>query len=314
MMLFKNKSSNRNKLFYLASLPVLLVAIGSTLVFNTSRAKEVVASVETQLADVSFPKSAISADRMESEVGTSNLLLLTEQDTSKKINTQDPVGDEVIFETTEINPEPPGGMVAYRKWIGENYQYPKAAIDADIKGTLQIYFVVEKDGQLSNLKVVRDLGYGTGEAALDMLSKSAKWSPAVQNGKAVRIAYTLPIRLDLTNMGITEENKNIVFIEAEQMPLPPEGMPAFRKWIGDHYQYPKGAIDAGVKGTIKMKFIVEKDGSLSNIKAEEDIGYGTGEAAVKLLEKSPKWKMGVQNGRVVRVEYSLPIRLDLTNM
>ncbi len=199
MMLFKNKSSNRNKLFYLASIPVLLIAIGSTLVFNTSRAKEVVTGVETQLTDVGFPK-AIQGGRGEMEAETSNLLSLTEQDTSKKTNAKTQIDDDVIFEVAEINPEPPGGMAAYRKWIGLNYQFPKAVIDAGIKGTMQIYFVVEKDGQLSNLKVVQDIGYGTGQAALDMLSQSAKWTPAIQNGKAVRVAYTLPIRLDLTNM------------------------------------------------------------------------------------------------------------------
>ncbi|MBL1407903.1 M56 family metallopeptidase [Sphingobacterium faecale] len=313
MMLFKNKSSNRNKLFYLAGIPLVLIIAGSTLIFNTSRAKEVVADVEAQLADVTFPKDILGGST-EMDEETSNLLAPMDQDTSKKINAQGQVDDDVIFETAEINPEPPGGMVAYRKWIGESYQYPTAAVDAGIKGTVLIYFVVEKDGQLSNLKVVQDLDYGTGKAALDMLNKSAKWSPAVQNGKAVRVAYTLPIRLDLTNMGITEADKNVVFIEAEQMPEPPEGVPAFRKWIGNNYQYPSDAIDAGVRGTIRLKFIVEKDGSLSNIKAEEDLGYGTGEAAVELLEKSPKWKVGVQNGRTVRVEYSLPIRLDLTNM
>jgi hypothetical protein len=199
MMLFKNKSSNRNKLFYLASIPVLLIAIGSTLVFNTSRAKEVVTGVETQLTDVGFPKS-IPGGRGEMEAETSNLLSLTELDTSKKTNAKTQIDDDVIFEVAEINPEPPGGMAAYRKWIGLNYQFPKAVIDAGIKGTMQIYFVVEKDGQLSNLKVVQDIGYGTGQAALDMLSQSAKWTPAIQNGKAVRVAYTLPIRLDLTNM------------------------------------------------------------------------------------------------------------------
>lgn len=199
MMLFKNKSSNKSKLFYLAGLPVLLITIGSTLVFNTSRAKEVVAGMETQLVDVTFPKDILGGSAARDEE-TSNLVAPTDQDTSKKINAQGQVDDDVIFQTAEINPEPPGGMVAYRRWIGDNYQFPQAVIDAGIKGTMLIYFVVEKDGQLSNLKVVQDLDYGTGKAALDLLNKSAKWSPAVQNGKAVRFAYTLPIRLDLTNM------------------------------------------------------------------------------------------------------------------
>lgn len=108
-------------------------------------------------------------------------------------------GDE-IFESVEIQPEPPGGMAAFRKWIGENYQYPSGAIDAGVKGTVQVSFVVEKDGSLTDVKVVRDLSYGTGDAAKKLLAKAKKWSPGIQNGRPVRVAYTLPIRLDLTNM------------------------------------------------------------------------------------------------------------------
>lgn len=170
-----------------------------------------------------------------------------------------------------------------------------------------------KRTELSQLSVNEKLGYGADEAALDVIRKSAKWSPAIHNGKPVRTAFTLPIRLDLTSIS-EKEGKNEVFTEVENAPKPPEGMAVFRKWIGDNYQYPSGAIDAGVKGTIRVQFIVEKDGSLSNVKSTEDLGYGTGEAAVHLLSNAPKWIPGVQNGRTVRMEYELPIRLDLTNM
>lgn len=108
-------------------------------------------------------------------------------------------GDE-IFESVEIQPEPPGGMAAFRKWIGDNYQYPSGAIDAGVKGAVNVSFVVEKDGSLTDIKVIRDLSYGTGQAAINLLKKAKKWSPGIQNGRPVRVAYTLPIRLDLTNM------------------------------------------------------------------------------------------------------------------
>jgi len=57
--------------------------------------------------------------------------------------------------------------------------------------------VVERDGSLSDMKVVKDLKYGTGEAAIRVLQSSSKWSPGIQNGRPVRVAYTLPIRLNL---------------------------------------------------------------------------------------------------------------------
>lgn len=106
---------------------------------------------------------------------------------------------EAIFVSVEVQPEPPGGMAAFRKWIAENYVYPQAATEAGIKGTVHVTFVVEKDGSLTDIKVVRDLSYGTGQAAVNMLKKAKKWSPGIQNGRPVRVQYSLPIRLDLTN-------------------------------------------------------------------------------------------------------------------
>src|SRR5690606_15316942 len=100
------------------------------------------------------------------------------------------------FSQAEIQPEPPGGLVAYRKWVADNYKSPKLAIDAEV--TVTVTFVVEKDGALSDIKAARDLGHGTGEAAVEVLKTSKKWSPGIQNGKPVRVAYALPIRLDLT--------------------------------------------------------------------------------------------------------------------
>ncbi|SEL51742.1 energy transducer TonB [Parapedobacter koreensis] len=102
-----------------------------------------------------------------------------------------------IFQSVEINPEPPGGLKSFMEWVGKNYDYPQAAIEAGVNGQVQISFVVERDGSLTDIRVVRDLKYGTGEAALKLLQKAPKWSPGIQNGRPVRVAYTLPIRLNL---------------------------------------------------------------------------------------------------------------------
>lgn len=102
-----------------------------------------------------------------------------------------------LFQSVEINPMPPGGMRAFMEYVGRNYDYPQEAIEAGVNGMVQLSFVVETDGSLTDMKIVRDLGYGTGEAAIRVLQSSSKWSPGVQNGRPVRVAYTLPIRLNL---------------------------------------------------------------------------------------------------------------------
>jgi protein TonB len=88
-------------------------------------------------------------------------------------------------------------------------------------------------------------------------------------------------------------------------------MKAFMSWISSNYEYPAAAMENGVNGVVEVSFVVEKVGSLTDINVKRDLKYNTGDAAVKLLKKAKKWKTGIQNGRPVRVAYTLPIRLNL---
>ncbi|MFB2120985.1 energy transducer TonB [Parapedobacter sp. 2B3] len=103
----------------------------------------------------------------------------------------------LVFQSVEIDPKPPGGMREFMQYVAKNYDYPQDAIDAGVNGVVQVSFVVERDGSLTDMKILRDLKYGTGEAAIRVLQHSDKWLPGVQNGQPVRVAYTLPIRLNL---------------------------------------------------------------------------------------------------------------------
>jgi len=103
---------------------------------------------------------------------------------------------------------------------------------------------------------------------------------------------------------------NLLFTEVEIMPQPIGGFNAFYQYIGKNFAYPKEAIAAKVEGKVVTRFIIEKNGTISNVEIIKDLGYGTGEEAVRVLEESPKWKPGIQNGREVRVQFTLPIQLN----
>jgi len=102
------------------------------------------------------------------------------------------------FVSVEIMPAPIGGMKAFVQWVADNYNFPQGAIDSGAKGVIQVSFVVEKDGHLSSFEVIKDMGYGTGTAAVTLLKRAKKWNPGIQNGRPVRVAFTLPIRLSVT--------------------------------------------------------------------------------------------------------------------
>lgn len=102
--------------------------------------------------------------------------------------------DNSIYNTSgiEIKPEYPGGIEAFYKLISKNYNMPKIK---NLAGKVFVTFVVEKDGSLTEIKVLRDIGFGTGEEAIRVLKLSEKWKPGEQNGKKVRTQYGLPISL-----------------------------------------------------------------------------------------------------------------------
>ncbi len=134
-----------------------------------------------------------------------------EGDPNAEVRIDEPVGEApkeaavvednsiLNFASVEVVPDFPGGMKKFYEFVGKNYNYPPAAREQNVTGRVTMSFVVEKDGSLTDIKVLRDLGFGTGEEAIRLLKSSPRWKPGVQNGRPVRVAYTLPITLNLGN-------------------------------------------------------------------------------------------------------------------
>jgi len=106
----------------------------------------------------------------------------------------DVVEDTNIYSSAgiEVKPDFPGGIEKFYKYVGNNYRAPE---EEGLKGKVYVTFVVEKDGSLTDIKVIRDIGYGTGQEAVRVLKKCPKWNPGEQNGKKVRVLYSLPITI-----------------------------------------------------------------------------------------------------------------------
>jgi protein TonB len=97
----------------------------------------------------------------------------------------------------ETFPEFAGGHSAFVKFLTRNLRYPEAAVERGIQGKVLVSFIIEKDGQLSNIKIIRGIGHGCDEEAARVLGKSPKWKPGIQNNQKVRVAYTLPINFSM---------------------------------------------------------------------------------------------------------------------
>ncbi|HAS43588.1 MAG TPA: energy transducer TonB [Microscillaceae bacterium] len=108
-----------------------------------------------------------------------------------------------------------------------------------------------------------------------------------------------------------EEKEEEIFMIVEEQAMPQGGLKKFYKYIADNLNYPSQARRMGVEGRVFLQFVVEKDGSITDIKVLKGIGSGCDEEAVKVLKGAPRWKPGKQRGKAVRVRRSIPIMFKL---
>lgn len=110
---------------------------------------------------------------------------------------------------------------------------------------------------------------------------------------------------------VVEDNSNEIFTSVEQSAEFPGGMDKFTNYLSKNMRYPAVARENNVQGRVIVTFVVEKDGSLTDIKVLRGIGSGCDEEAMRVIKNSPKWKPGIQNGRPVRQQYTVPIQFTL---
>ncbi len=145
-------------------------------------------------------------DNNAAEVEEVDVLLDVEMTADEEVETVDyvaPVFEEVeeevdeIFTVVEQQSEPVGGNEAFQRYLAENLAYPNKAARLGIQGRVFVKFVVEKDGSLTDIQIVKGIGAGCDEEAIRVISKAAKWKPGKQRGKTVRTYRIIPINFVL---------------------------------------------------------------------------------------------------------------------
>ena len=240
--------------------------------------------------------------------------------------------NDTVYQVVEQMPQFPGGEKALMEYIGKNIVYPVEAKEKEIQGRVFINFVIEKDGSVSNVKVLRGIGGGCDEEAVRAVSSLPKWKPGIQKGKPVRVSYQIPILFKLDNaqkaqdqdpkkekqmVGEVEKmvpygpDKNGVYQIVEEMPQYTGGEAAMMDFVAKNIVYPQEARNKEISGRVFVSFIVEKDGSVNEVNVKKGIGGGCDEEAVRVVKAMPKWKPGKMKGEAVRVSYQMPIFFKL---
>ena len=111
--------------------------------------------------------------------------------------------------------------------------------------------------------------------------------------------------------GEEEVQEEEIFVFVEKYPEYPGGEAALYEYLNKSIQYPEMARDNGITGTVVIKFVVEKDGSITKASILREIGGGCGKEALRVVNAMPKWKPGQQSGKAVRTAFTLPVQFQL---
>ena len=220
-MLQKNKSRRLSLVKYGLSVPlfILMLILSAATVNNSNTFRSFNKRVEQVFLTPATPNTSIEVKTADS----------TEDESSSAVNDTAHKSDGPIFTTVEKVPEFPGGLDAFGKFLAENIKYPADSRNKEVQGRVLLSFIVEHDGTLSDIKVVRGLAKDLDQESLRVLSLSPKWIPGMQNGHAVRVAYAVPISFTLSDLptpvkhaenktGMAEDDRKYLIHPTKQLP------------------------------------------------------------------------------------------------
>ncbi len=217
--------------------------------------------------------------------------------------------NDPVYQVVEQQPEFQGGHLTMYNYLKTNLIYPQAALKRQIQGKVFMSFIVEKNGQLSDITILKGLGYGCDEEAVRLLETMPLWKAGKQGGKVVRVKYNLPIEFSLGGNRFEDEDDSVY----EAVDRPSKFLGQFENYILENMIYPQQAIQRGIQGIIDVGFIVKKNGILSNFQLLSGLGYGCNEEALRLAKAMQHWVAGELNGRKVRTKNYVSIAFSIQN-
>jgi periplasmic protein TonB len=143
---------------------------------------------------------------------------------------------------------------------------------------------------------------------IPVVAVNAQQQPA-QKSKDLNADVSIDMPMDTSKTVSYDPSR--IFTSVEQIPTFPGGFDAFYKYLAQNIHYPAGAAKDHIQGKVFVIFVVEKDGSLTDMKIIRGVSPDIDAEAIRVLKSSPKWKPGIQNGRPVRVQFSVPISFSL---
>ena len=236
-------------------------------------------------------------------------------------------GSDSIYISAEKNPAYPGGQKGLEQFKMKKLKYPSKAKKAGFEGTVQVNFIIEKDGNLSHIRIATGASPSLDAEALRITKSIPVWQPGMENGHPVRFAYGTSFNFLLNpdkfeeisaigssvpaSMNNSKTDEETPFVVVEEMPLFPGGDRELLEFIAVNTKYPENAKANNIQGRVIVRFCVTKTGGVNRISILRGVNYELDAEAVRVVSELPQFNPGKQGGKAVNVWYMVPITFTL---
>ena len=283
------------------------------------------------LAACSFssPKSDVEDKGNEKIVNTATDGEISNLDVQVSRDGREAVEVLNVRKDPEVAAEYPGGTPALMRFLSTKVRYPKEAEKRGEQGKAYVQFVVKSDGNVDYVQIAKTSGSKVlDDEAVRVVKSMPRWTPAKQDGENVSSMLTLPVAFKLGDVPTVAvdapEGKNEVvdvkitavdeeiYQVVEQVPEFKGGMDALMKYLSSNINYPQEAKDKNIQGKSLIRFVVEKDGSITDVEVARSSGNDLlDQESLRVVKSMPKWNPGKQSGRAVRTRFVLPVMFRL---
>jgi len=228
----------------------------------------------------------------------------------------------------QTDPEPVSGRNLTKDYIQRNILYPKADLEQNRSGSVVVAFNVKKDGTCSDYRIASSFSDAASVVAMDMV-KRILWNAGKVNGVPVdsETQYQVDFSTKTYNrywkkhhraeipLQLEADSSYKIFslhqLEENAIPYFENGI-SMAEYIAGNLKYPESAKASEIQGTVRLKFVVETDGSVSNITIEKSVGGGCDNEAVRLIQET-RWIPAIKDGKYVRSRNEQDITFRIGN-
>ena len=217
-------------------------------------------------------------------------------------NKKSAVAEDEPVDSCAVMPEFPGGQEALMAFINDNIKYPTQAVEVGLEGRVVCDFIIEKDGSVNNVKVAESADSLLDAEAVRVLNSMSAWTPGQnESGEAVRVKYVVPVTFMLDG---TRD-------QVEQQPEFPGGMEAYLDFMAKNIKYPAECEKNGVEGRVLVDVVIDEEGNVTEPKVKKSVDPLLDAEALRVVKMMPKWTPGMNEGKAVKVLYTVPFTFRL---